>query len=158
MSAGEEMVRERLDRIIARTEIARQQQCIHASAFALCHPLEPLRELVRQQDRVALFRSPRARLRNRLVLAGHRLRVPQRGIASSSSSGSFGCGSWPCSGSWPSLYELAQAVGVSHVELAQPEKKDSRGDRRVPSRGLRTEEGTGAGPEKGELFSILVRH
>jgi hypothetical protein len=34
MSAGEEMVREQLDRIIARTELRVEQQCIHANALA----------------------------------------------------------------------------------------------------------------------------
>lgn len=34
MSAGEDMVREQLDRIIARTELRVEQHCIHASALA----------------------------------------------------------------------------------------------------------------------------
>ena len=34
MSASEEMVREQLDRIIARTELRVGQQCIHANALS----------------------------------------------------------------------------------------------------------------------------
>jgi hypothetical protein len=34
MSAGEDMVREQLDRIIARTEQRVEQHCMHASALA----------------------------------------------------------------------------------------------------------------------------
>jgi len=34
MSASEEMMREQLNRIIARTELRVEQQCIHASALA----------------------------------------------------------------------------------------------------------------------------
>ena len=34
MSTSEEMVREQLDRIIARTELRVEQYCIHASALA----------------------------------------------------------------------------------------------------------------------------
>jgi hypothetical protein len=34
MSASEEMVREQLDRIIARTELRVEQQCLHANALA----------------------------------------------------------------------------------------------------------------------------
>jgi hypothetical protein len=34
MSTGEEMMREQLDRIIARTELRVEQHCIHASALA----------------------------------------------------------------------------------------------------------------------------
>ena len=34
MSTGEEMMREQLDRIIARAELRIEQHCIHASALA----------------------------------------------------------------------------------------------------------------------------